>query len=254
MPKRKKMSADTPKYAPLAITPVDDHGDHVVSRLQTGNVFDDFINPPFIGIAGLIGSGKTELTKNLSKRLDIPAYFEPVINYTLLEQFYGNMSRYGFQLQIDLLSNRFKQQQQIVWDERGGISDRTIYEDAIFARVLVKGGHMEQSEYATYIKLFSRMANLMRRPTLIVYLRVTPEQSMERIIGRGREMEHGITIEYLRQLYEEYELFIQQISHSTPVLIVDWSDYTAVDSLIAAINKKLNCPRDITVVPRSKSM
>ena len=90
----------------------------------------------YISIAGLIGAGKTTLATALGKTLNLPVHFEPVSDNAYLEDFYADMSRYGFPLQIYLLNKRFRQQQQIVWEGRGGVQDRTIYEDAIFAKML----------------------------------------------------------------------------------------------------------------------
>lgn len=90
----------------------------------------------YISIAGLIGAGKTTLAKALAEVLGLPVHYEPVTDNVYLEDFYKDMKRYGFPLQIYLLNKRYRQQQQIVWEGRGGVQDRTIYEDAIFAKML----------------------------------------------------------------------------------------------------------------------
>ena len=111
----------------------------------------------YISIAGLIGAGKTTLAAALGKTLGLPVHYEPVSDNVYLEDFYKDMSRYGFPLQIYLLNKRFRQQQQIVWEGRGGVQDRTIYEDAIFAKMLRDDGLMEEREYQTYLSLFNNM-------------------------------------------------------------------------------------------------
>ena len=135
-----------------------------------------------------------------------------------------DMKRYGFPLQIFLLNKRFRQQQQIVWQGRGGVQDRTIYEDAIFAKMLRDDGLMEEREYQTYLSLFNNMSNFMRKPNVIVYLDVKPEESLARIKNRARECESSLPLEYLQKLSAAYEDFLEDISQIIPVLRVNWSE------------------------------
>lgn len=179
----------------------------------------------YISIAGLIGSGKSVLAEKLGKVFDLPVFYEPVQNNPYLENFYKDMGKYSFPLQIWLLNARFAQAQQLIWSEKGGINDRTIFEDKIFAGTLVKKGLMDPQDYQTYLDLFSNMANFMRKPTLLIYLKVSPEESMRRIKLRSRECEKGITLEYLQELYDEYEKFILQISKEINVVVIDWSKF-----------------------------
>ena len=94
----------------------------------------------FIGIAGLIGAGKTTLADALGQHLGLPVYYEPVADQAYLEDFYRDTARYAFSTQIYLLNRRFQQHQEIIWRGTGGVQDRTIYEDAVFARTLVQQG------------------------------------------------------------------------------------------------------------------
>ena len=149
----------------------------------------------YISLAGLIGAGKTTLATALGEELGLPVHFEPVSDNVYLQDFYKDMRRYGFPLQIYLLNKRFRQQQQIVWEGRGGVQDRTIYEDAIFAKMLRDDGLMEEREYQTYLSLFNNMSNFMRKPNIIVYLDVTPEESYARIKARSRECESSLPLE-----------------------------------------------------------
>merc|ERR1712146_340258 len=103
-------------------------------------------------------------------------------------------------MQIFLLNKRFRQQQQIVWQGSGGVQDRTIYEDSIFARMLRDSGHMDERDFKTYMELFQNMANFMKKPNIIVHLDLTPEESYRRIQLRKRECESGIPVEYLKAL------------------------------------------------------
>jgi deoxyadenosine kinase len=120
--------------------------------------------------------GKSTLATALAKELGLPVYYEPVIDNIYLADFYQDMKKYSFPLQIYLLNKRFKQQQQIIWEGKGGVQDRTIYEDSVFARMLRDSGHMEERDFRTYMELFSNMSNFMKKPNIIVHLDVTPEE------------------------------------------------------------------------------
>ena len=105
----------------------------------------------FIGISGLIGAGKSTLATALAKELNLPVYYEPVVDNVYLKDFYEDMAKYSFPLQIYLLNKRFRQQQQIIWEGKGGVQDRTIYEDSVFARMLRDSGAMDERDYQTYM-------------------------------------------------------------------------------------------------------
>ena len=192
----------------------------------------------FIGIAGMIGAGKTTLATALAKALDIPVYYEPVDDNEYLADFYRDTARYSFATQIYLLNRRFQQHQEIIWGGGGGVQDRTIYEDAVFAKSLVQLGLMEKRDYETYLSLFRHMSNFMCRPHVIVYLDVRPERSMERVRERSRGVETGVTVEYLTSLYQEYENFIRDISRSIPVVRVDWDMFRDADEMARIIQEE----------------
>ena len=145
----------------------------------------------FIGIAGMIGAGKSTLARSLGEHLDLPVYYEPVQDNAYLADFYRDTKRYSFATQIYLLNRRFQQHQEIIWRGGGGVQDRTIYEDSVFAKMLVKLDLMEERDYETYLSLFRHMSNFMCRPSVIIYLDVKPERSMERINERNRDVESG---------------------------------------------------------------
>lgn len=192
----------------------------------------------FIGIAGMIGAGKTTLATTLGKHLGLPVYYEPVQDNEYLADFYRDTKRYSFATQIYLLNRRFRQHQTVIWTGGGGIQDRTIYEDAVFAKALVQQGLMEERDYRTYVHLFRHMANFMCRPNVIVYLDVRPERSIERINSRSRDVESGVTLEYLTHLYEEYENFVRDIARSVPVIRVDWDQFRDVEEMANAIERE----------------
>lgn len=192
----------------------------------------------FIGIAGMIGAGKSTLCAELAKHLELPAYYEPVEDNEYLADFYRDTKTYSFATQIYLLNRRFQQHQEVIWHGGGGVQDRTIYEDAVFAKMLVKLDLMEERDYRTYLSLFRHMSNFMCRPNLIVYLDVSPERSMERIEMRSRGVETGITLEYLQALYDEYDTFVQEISRTIPVVRVDWDRFRDTEEMALAVQRE----------------
>jgi deoxyadenosine kinase len=192
----------------------------------------------FIGIAGIIGAGKSTLATALGKHLNLPTYYEPVADNEYLEDFYKDTAKYAFSTQIYLLNRRFQQHQEIIWRGGGGVQDRTIYEDAVFAKTLVDQGLMEERDYRTYLALFKHMSNFMCRPNLIVFLDLSPETSMERIKMRSRDVESTIPMDYLRTLHAEYQTFISNISRTVPVIKVSWEQFRDVEEMAAMIEKE----------------
>ena len=128
-------SASSKDLSPLLKNPV-------LHRIESDNIL--MAEDNFIGISGLIGAGKTTLARELGKVLNLPVYYEPIIENEYLEDFYKDMKRYSFSFQIYLLNCRFRQHQQVLWNGTGGIQDRTLYEDSIFAKVLYEEGNMEE--------------------------------------------------------------------------------------------------------------
>ena len=180
----------------------------------------------FIGIAGIIGAGKTTLTRNLADHLGYEPFYEPVKDNIYLADFYKDMSRWGAMMQLYLLFKRFEQHQKVVWGtEKGAVQDRTIYEDTIFAGMLHDAGLIDDRDYDTYMGHFNIMKRFLLYPDVLVYLKVDPEISMRRIAERGRVVERGITIEYMEKLHNGYEKFVSEMGRYTRVLTLDWNDY-----------------------------
>jgi deoxyadenosine/deoxycytidine kinase len=176
----------------------------------------------FLAIAGNIGVGKTELTTRLCAELGWMAYYEPVIQNPYLDDFYADMSRWSFHLQIYFLSERFKAQVQIGSSPLPFIQDRTIYEDAeIFARVLHEQGSMTAVDYQNYTSLFHVLVGFLRKPDLIVYLKASPEVLMERIARRGRASEQSISKDYIARLNGAYDDWMRRARAETEVLEID---------------------------------
>lgn len=174
-----------------------------------------------IAIAGNIGSGKTTLTKLLSKHYNWDAKYETVDNNPYLADFYNDMQRWSFNLQIFFLQERFKGIVEIERDQNDVIQDRTIYEDArIFAPNLHSMGLMSTRDYENYNSLFDLMLSLVKPPDLLIYLRSSIPNLVSQIHKRGREYESGIRIDYLSGLNERYEKWISEYKDGK-VLIID---------------------------------
>ena len=185
-----------------------------------------------IGIAGNIGAGKTSLTKLLSKHYKFKGQYEDVLKNPYLDDFYDQMERWSFNLQIYFLNSRFR---QIVDFEKSGkkvIQDRTIYEDAyIFAPNLLAMGLMTNRDFNNYKSLFNLMESYVKSPELLVYLRSGIPNLVDQIHKRGRDYENSISIDYLSRLNERYEAWIETYDKGK-LLIID------VDNLDFVKNKE----------------
>ena len=198
----------------------------------------DRLQDLFIGIAGMIGAGKSTLATALGDHLGIDTYYEPVDDNEYLQDFYEDTARYSFAMQVYLLNRRFQQHQEIIWRGRSAVQDRTIYEDSIFARMLAEIGLMDQRDYRTYVDLFKHMSNFMCKPSVIVYLDVSPESSLERIKMRSRGVESGISVDYLKALYVGYEEFVADISRFIPVIRVDYERFATAEEMAEVIKRE----------------
>lgn len=200
----------------------------------------------YIAISGLIGAGKSTLARELGKVMNLPSHFEGVSTNPYLEDFYQDMAKHAFAMQIHLLNARARQQQSIVWQDLGAVQDRSIYEDLVFAKMLCDSGLMERRNYETYLEMFRTVSSQMQRPNVIVYLDVTPEEALRRIALRGRECEKPITIEYLRALHTAYEAFITEISRTIPVIRVGYANFHDTEAIAQAILRKYNSLVNVT--------
>ena len=173
-----------------------------------------------IAIAGNIGCGKTTLTKLLAKRYGWTPRFEPVDNNPYLEDYYADMERWSFNLQIYFLNKRFRDVVEISKSKDYIIQDRTIFEDArIFAPNLHNKGLMSDRDFANYFELFELMMSLVKLPDLMIYIRSSISNLVYQIQKRGRSYEQSIQIDYLQGLNDLYEAWIK--TYTGPLLIVD---------------------------------
>lgn len=167
---------------------------------------------PFVGVAGNIGVGKTTFTGIVAERMNWSPFYESVSNNPYLEDFYGNMRRWSFNLQIYFLHHRFKVHSDMSKQESGVIQDRTIYEDVeIFARNLYTMEQMDVRDWENYSDLFRVMTAFLRKPDLIIYLRASVDTLVSRIALRGREYEKAIERNYLEKLNESYDSWIRSL-------------------------------------------
>ena len=162
-----------------------------------------------IAVAGNIGAGKTTLTELLAKHYQWEPHFEDVVQNPYLDDFYADMERWSFNLQVYFLNSRFRQILEIHNNSKTVIQDRTIYEDAhIFAPNLHAMGLMTHRDYENYSALFELMESLVKGPDLLIYLRSSIPNLVDQIHKRGRAYENSISIEYLSRLNERYEAWI----------------------------------------------
>tara|TARA_B100001093_G_scaffold89031_1_gene81053 strand:+ start:75 stop:686 length:612 start_codon:yes stop_codon:yes gene_type:complete len=185
-----------------------------------------------IAIAGNIGAGKTTLTKLLAKHYKWEAQLEDVVDNPYLDDFYNQMERWSFNLQVYFLNSRFRQVIQIRESGKNIIQDRTIYEDAnIFAPNLHAMGLMTNRDFKNYSSLFSLMESTVQPPDLLIYLRSSIPNLVNQIHKRGREYENSISIDYLSRLNERYEAWIHKFSKGR-LLIINVDDLDFVEKVV----------------------
>ncbi|MDO7172980.1 deoxynucleoside kinase [Mariniflexile sp. AS56] len=183
-----------------------------------------------IAIAGNIGAGKTTLTKLLAKHYKWEAQLEDVVDNPYLDDFYNQMERWSFNLQVYFLNSRFRQVLQIRESGKDIIQDRTIYEDAhIFAPNLHAMGLMTNRDYENYKSLFDLMESLVKGPDVMIYLRSSIPNLVAQIHKRGRDYENTISIDYLSRLNERYEAWIHGYTKGK-LLIIDVDKLDFVDN------------------------
>ncbi len=177
-----------------------------------------------IAIAGNIGSGKTTLTRLLSKHFGWEAHYEDVETNPYISNFYEDMQRWSFNLQVYFLNSRFRQIIKIRQSGKTVVQDRTIYEDAyIFAPNLHSMNLMTTRDFENYSSLFELMSSFIKPPDLLIYLRSSIPNLVNQIQKRGREYEESIRLDYLKRLNERYEAWIEKYNKGK-LLIIDVDD------------------------------
>lgn len=180
----------------------------------------------YVAIAGNIGAGKSSLTGLLADNFEWNAYYESVDDNPYLSDFYEDMRRWSFNLQIYFLSSRFKHQKEMLSKNKNVIQDRTIYEDVeIFARNLHNMNLMSDRDFQNYSSLFEEMSFYLRPPDLLIYLRAEVPTLVKQIQQRGRDYENTIRIDYLEKLNKLYEDWIDRYSHEKLIIDTDNLDF-----------------------------
>ncbi len=195
-----------------------------------------------IAVAGNIGAGKTTLTKLLAKHYKWEAQLEDVVDNPYLDDFYNQMERWSFNLQVYFLNSRFRQVNQIHDSGKDIIQDRTIYEDAhIFAPNLHAMGLMTNRDFENYSSLFELMESFVKGPDLLIYLRSSIPNLVAQIHKRGRDYENTISIDYLSRLNERYEAWITKYDKGNLLIIdVDNLDFVANPEDLGGIINKID--------------
>ncbi len=184
----------------------------------------------FISIAGNIGSGKSSLTKLLSTHFGWIPFYESVDDNPYLSDFYGDMKRWSFHLQVYFLSNRFINHKKIIEMPESVIQDRSIYEDVeIFARNLHEMGNMDKRDYENYRELFGIMVDYLKPPDLLIYLRANTDTLVRQIRLRGRSYEQSISRDYLELLNASYEDWVKRYDAGR-LLVIESDDLDFVNN------------------------
>lgn len=198
----------------------------------------------FLAIAGNIGAGKSSLTNLLARHFKWEAHYESVDDNPYLQDFYEDMLRWSFNLQIYFLSSRFRKQKELLHMSSSFIQDRTIYEDVeIFARNLYDMGLMSHRDYENYRSLFKEMTDYLRPPDLLIYLKAKVPTLVNQIQQRGRDYENSIRIDYLEGLNKLYEGWIMNYPHQKLIIETDDIDFVNrkedLGKVIAMIEERL---------------
>jgi deoxyadenosine/deoxycytidine kinase len=209
----------------------------------------------FVAVAGNIGVGKSTLVSMLCKRLEWEPFFEPVAENPYLADFYQDMRSWAFHSQIFFLTHRLRAHRQLVDHPTSVIQDRSVYEDAeVFANNLYRQGLIGERDYQTYRELYQVLTEFLPPPDLVVYLRASVPTLVNRITHRGRDYEQRINPDYLSQLNELYEDWINNFS-LCPVLTVpaDDLDYVAhsshLDLIVRKVEEKLTGKEEVIFEP-----
>ncbi len=208
---------------------------------------------PVVWIEGIIGCGKTTLTKAISRKLNFRAIYEPV-NLELLEMFYKDQDRWAFAMQIDLLHRRYALQKLASFESitgQGVVIDRGLPGDRVFAKMLYKAGKMDRIEWAIYERAYSVMTNSLIPPSVIIFMEVPPDVARERIRNRDRKAERGdlVPLAYLQELENGYLELLSEIESAYPA----WSrgmkviklPFNTSDESEESINKVIGIIQDL---------
>jgi deoxyadenosine kinase len=207
----------------------------------------DAARPLFIGIAGIIGAGKSSLTRDLAAAIPgAVALYEPVDN-PYLEAFYRDRARYAFEFQVFMLQRRFEQHREaaVLSKSRTVVQDRTLWEDTVFAQMMHDAGYISDQGWQTYLALFRSLEEYMVRPDAIFYLDVEPDLALERVRQRDRGAEQGLELEYLVRLRDTYEQWIAGTHDLLNIVRVSWRSFCPATEFLPLIARATTRPGGI---------
>lgn len=207
---------------------------------------------PIIWVEGIIGAGKTTLTKTLADTFNFRSVLEPVETNPYLERFYKEPKRWAFAMQIELLHRRFAMQKLAAYEATmaggfaGSVLDRGLPGDRVFARLHMLAGNMDEIEWQTYERAYGIMACSLTPPSLLLFLDVEPEVALERVHARARKAEEGLPLQYLKDLRKGYLDLMVEIQSGThawsrgmEVMRIPWNvDHQPIDKLVSVLKQK----------------
>lgn len=196
----------------------------------------------YVAIAGNIGAGKTTLCTLLSRHFGWSVHYEDADNNPYLIDFYDDMKRWAFNLQIYFLNSRFKQIKAILDGDQTVVQDRTIYEDAhIFAPNLHEMGLIEERDFKAYLDLFENMSSMIQPPDLLIYLKAGVPTLVKHIHERGRDYEGNMSLDYLKKLNKRYDSWIETYNKGKLLVInADEMDFIKNPEDFGAVLEKVN--------------
>lgn len=198
-------------------------------------------------VEGNIGSGKSTLTTNLSEKMNWRPMYEPVKENPYLEMFYKDMSRWSLEMQYWMMANRYKLHQDGVkhaWStHQPVIFDRSIYGDSIFATKLYRDGLINEIGYKSYMNMRDCFEKSLLVPQVTLYLDASPLTCFERIASRGRDCEKGLPLQYLIDLHEIHQEFLEDMNkRGSTVIKIEYNDFITVEDIIDHV--KCNVPKN----------
>jgi deoxyadenosine/deoxycytidine kinase len=196
----------------------------------------------FIGIVGCMGVGKSRLTDALAKHLGYKAYFEPVKENPYLDDFYADAKRWSFEMQIYMLTSRFRQHlevQALTKKDIGIVQDQIIYGDVLYAQLTHQFGFMDDRDFTNYKNHFETLRPLLQLPDVVVNLETSIDTVYDRIHNRGRVSEKKISREYLTGLTKLFDDWTVSVEDKTKVIHLDWTTFQPVEQVVKEIERQL---------------
>ncbi|MEK7538134.1 MAG: deoxynucleoside kinase [Patescibacteria group bacterium] len=196
----------------------------------------------FIGVVGCMGVGKSRLTEALAGHLGYRAYFEPVKENPYLDDFYADAKRWSFEMQIYMLTSRFRQHlevQALTTKDIGVVQDQIIYGDVLYAELTHQFGFMDDRDFANYKNHFATLRPLLQLPDVIINLETSIDTVYDRIHNRGRVSEKKISREYLAGLTKLFADWTASVEDKTKVIHLDWTTFQPVEQVVKEIERQL---------------